>query len=475
MKPIDISKFQKTLSKSMTNISFGFKDPSTWIHTGNYALNYRVSGDFKKGFPLEGKMTLLAGESGSGKSFVASGNIAKWCQDNGVLPIIIDTENALDESWMRNFGIDPNGYIMKVSANLIDDIAKIMSDFIKEYKGNYASSYEIGNETYEEYIQPYWDCQRFRLHEAYSDHPTDVNYYCNNQNLHKELHKGYKFAYVNSHGLDDCWILNGLLNYIKIQADSLINKSYTNIVTVACHTNDFIEECLGESFINNKDGGIISYLGSSQSGWSTTSHVFIQYFFKTLLNSSSQQIGKALYDTKNIFISNISNNSTHRWLYLSMNLLGDPELSVYLSYPKRFYNVNIAFNGGSLSINTGVSDCRICISSLNDNNFYIVENGIRTLELENFNKDCYICITKPGYIPYIARVGDIAYIQNQILEGNNDIYSIQTYIGNNVTNQQEPGNVIVENGNTTITHTNGVHITNGFTVKNGAEFLIIKQ
>lgn len=139
MKPIDISKFQKTLSKSMSNISFGFKDPSTWIHTGNYALNYRVSGDFKKGFPLEGKMTLLAGESGSGKSFVASGNIAKWCQDHEVLPIIIDTENALDESWMRNFGIDPNGYIMKISANLIDDIAKVMSDFIKDYKSNYSS------------------------------------------------------------------------------------------------------------------------------------------------------------------------------------------------------------------------------------------------------------------------------------------------------------------------------------------------
>lgn len=344
-----------------------------------------------------------------------------------------------------------------------------------EYKGNYATSYEIGNETYEEYIQPYWDCQRFRLHEAYSDHPTNVNYYCNPLNLENELYKGYKFAYMISHGYEDYWVLENPFRYNKNQADNLKNKSYTNIVTVACHTNDFIEECLGESFINNKDGGIISYLGSSQFGWTTTSHVFIQYFFKKLLNSSSQQIGKALYDTKNIFISNISNNSTHRWLYLSMNLLGDPELPVYLSYPKRFYNVNIEFNNGNLSINTGVSGCRICISSLNDNNFYIVENGIRTLELENFNKDCYICITKPGYIPYIARVGDIAYIQNQILEGNNDIYSIQTYIGNNVTNQQEPGNVIVENGKTTITHTNGVHITNGFTVKNGAEFIIIKQ
>ena len=39
---------------------------------------------------------------------------------------------------MRNFGVDPNGQIIKISANLIDDIAKIMSDFIKDYKGTYA-------------------------------------------------------------------------------------------------------------------------------------------------------------------------------------------------------------------------------------------------------------------------------------------------------------------------------------------------
>ena len=61
------------------------------------------------------------------------------CQDNGVLPIIIDTENALDETWMRNFGIDPEGYIMKISAAMLDDIAKIMSDFISNYKDSYGS------------------------------------------------------------------------------------------------------------------------------------------------------------------------------------------------------------------------------------------------------------------------------------------------------------------------------------------------
>lgn len=137
MKPIDLSKFQKSITKSLDTISVGFTDPKTWIHTGNYALNFRISGNFFKGFPLEGKMTLLAGDSGTGKSYVASGNVVKWCQDNGVLPIIIDTENALDETWMKNFDIDPNGYIMKISAAMLDDIAKIMSEFLVSYKAEY--------------------------------------------------------------------------------------------------------------------------------------------------------------------------------------------------------------------------------------------------------------------------------------------------------------------------------------------------
>lgn len=76
----------------------------------------------------------------SGKSYIASGNVVKWCQDNNVLPVIIDTENALDESWMRNFDIDPNGYIMKISAAMLDDIAKIMAEFLSSYKAEYADA-----------------------------------------------------------------------------------------------------------------------------------------------------------------------------------------------------------------------------------------------------------------------------------------------------------------------------------------------
>lgn len=62
-RPFDVSKFRKNLTKSIEGISFGFSDPTDWISTGNYALNYLISGDFNKGVPL-GKVTVFAGESG---------------------------------------------------------------------------------------------------------------------------------------------------------------------------------------------------------------------------------------------------------------------------------------------------------------------------------------------------------------------------------------------------------------------------
>lgn len=63
VRPFDVSKFRKAITKSIDGISIGFNDPQTWINTGNYALNYRISGSFTRGIPL-GKVTIFAGQSG---------------------------------------------------------------------------------------------------------------------------------------------------------------------------------------------------------------------------------------------------------------------------------------------------------------------------------------------------------------------------------------------------------------------------
>ena len=133
-KPFDVSKFRKSITKSIDGISVGFNDPDTWISTGNYTLNYWISGDFNKGIPM-GKVTVFAGESGAGKSFICSGNLVRHAQQQGIYPILIDTENALDEDWLKALGVETGeDKLLKLNMAMIDDVAKVISDFVKEYK-----------------------------------------------------------------------------------------------------------------------------------------------------------------------------------------------------------------------------------------------------------------------------------------------------------------------------------------------------
>ena len=268
-KPYDISKFRKSITKSIEGISAGFTDPVDWVSTGNYALNYLISGDFNKGIPL-GKVTMFAGESGclpaqstvcirvqqgdvidvtiaklkdlyktqtyfevstpdgfrqitewfdkgvlpmarvstktystlcaenhllqlsdlnwvlakdamagnvlltqagnevvtavsmedpaecfdftihdqnhrywgdgfsshnSGKSYICSGNVLKDAQRQGIYVILIDSENALDETWLHALDVDTSeDKMLKLNMCMIDDLAKTISDFVKEYR-----------------------------------------------------------------------------------------------------------------------------------------------------------------------------------------------------------------------------------------------------------------------------------------------------------------------------------------------------
>ena len=133
-KAFDISKFRKSITKSIDGLGIGFNDPTDWVSTGNYALNYLISGDFFKGVPL-GKVTVFAGESGAGKSYICSGNIIKAAQEQGIFVVLVDSENALDKQWLLDLGVDTSeDKLLKLNMAMIDDVAKTISEFMKEYK-----------------------------------------------------------------------------------------------------------------------------------------------------------------------------------------------------------------------------------------------------------------------------------------------------------------------------------------------------
>ena len=133
-RPFDISKFRTSITKAVPGMSVGFTDTIDWIDTGNYALNYLISGQFDRGIPL-GRVTCFAGESGSGKSFICSGNLVKQAQQQGILPIVLDSENALDSDWLSALGVDVSeDKLMRFGVSMIDEVAKFVSEFMKGYK-----------------------------------------------------------------------------------------------------------------------------------------------------------------------------------------------------------------------------------------------------------------------------------------------------------------------------------------------------
>jgi recombination protein RecA len=134
-KTFDLTKFRKSLTKSIDGLGVGFNDPTDWVSTGNYALNYLISGNFQNGIPL-GKVTVFAGESGAGKSYICSGNIVKHAQEQDIFVVLIDSENALDEKWLHALGVDTSeAKLLKLNMAMIDDVAKTIHEFMKEYKG----------------------------------------------------------------------------------------------------------------------------------------------------------------------------------------------------------------------------------------------------------------------------------------------------------------------------------------------------
>jgi RecA/RadA recombinase len=78
---------------------------------------------------------VFAGESGAGKSYFCAGNIVKHAQDQGIFVVLIDSENALDESWLQALDVDTSEEkLLKLNMSMIDDVAKTISTFMIDYK-----------------------------------------------------------------------------------------------------------------------------------------------------------------------------------------------------------------------------------------------------------------------------------------------------------------------------------------------------
>jgi len=82
-------------------------DITGFVDTGSYAFNALVSGSLYGGIPGN-KITAIAGESATGKTFFALSLVHKFVKDNpdGVV-LYFDTEQAVTSDMIKDRGIDP--------------------------------------------------------------------------------------------------------------------------------------------------------------------------------------------------------------------------------------------------------------------------------------------------------------------------------------------------------------------------------
>jgi len=104
----DINDILSEIDKSNPYASFlndgALSNVDGWIDTGSMVLNGIISGSLFGGIPRN-RLTMLAGPSMTGKSFIVQKILAN-AQKDGLIPVIFDSENAIDKEGATALGLD---------------------------------------------------------------------------------------------------------------------------------------------------------------------------------------------------------------------------------------------------------------------------------------------------------------------------------------------------------------------------------
>ena len=91
----------------------------TWIHSGSYALNKVISGDYTKGYPIPG-IVEISGESSSGKSIFLA-HLFREAQKLGYYTKLEDAEGTWNDDFNKGFGVDPTKLLKNSDLNTLED------------------------------------------------------------------------------------------------------------------------------------------------------------------------------------------------------------------------------------------------------------------------------------------------------------------------------------------------------------------
>lgn len=98
-----------------------------WVDTGCMVLNAIISGSLYGGVPV-GRITGFSGPSAAGKTYIINKILANG-QKKGMVPVIFDTEAAIDASSTTGVGLDPE-QVKYVPVQTVEDCRNQIATFL---------------------------------------------------------------------------------------------------------------------------------------------------------------------------------------------------------------------------------------------------------------------------------------------------------------------------------------------------------
>ena len=123
------AKLQKLNSNATTLEKNTLSNVTEWIDTGCLVLNSILSGSLYGGVP-KGRITIFAGDSGCGKTFILN-KILAHAQRKGMVPVIFDTEVAVENEGAENVGLDTSN-VKYVPVDTVESCRNQIMAFLDE-------------------------------------------------------------------------------------------------------------------------------------------------------------------------------------------------------------------------------------------------------------------------------------------------------------------------------------------------------
>jgi recombination protein RecA len=130
---LSFSEMQKMINKKAgMNVAHNLKEKNPtqvtqWIPTGSRWLDSIICRGKLAGIPV-GKITEIAGLTGTGKSYMAA-QIAANAQNMGIDVVYFDSESALDPGFLENTGCDLNS-ILYIQAASVEFVLETMEELL---------------------------------------------------------------------------------------------------------------------------------------------------------------------------------------------------------------------------------------------------------------------------------------------------------------------------------------------------------